>query len=80
MNEPKVDNFHLIMFKTHEFSFPLFTNETFDSGPKASVLIGPNGTNKNRVLSLLIDELIIINELRSELSSALRTRHFNGQV
>ena len=74
MNELKVDNFHLIMFKTHEFSFPLFTNETFDSGPKASVLIGPNGTNKSRVLSLLIDELIIINELRSELSSVLRTQ------
>ncbi|WP_299211221.1 AAA family ATPase [uncultured Tateyamaria sp.] len=68
MDHPKADSFHLISFETPEFSLPLFDNADFVGGPKASVIIGPNGSNKSRVLSLLIDELSNIDGLRKQLN------------
>ena len=70
MDHSKNDSFHLISFKTPEFSLPLFDSPDFVGGPKASVIIGPNGSNKSRVLSLLVDELSNIDGLRKNQSSS----------
>jgi predicted ATP-binding protein involved in virulence len=57
-------DFHLKSFATPEFFLPLFTQPNVSSGPKASVIIGPNGSNKSRVLALIMDELNNVEELR----------------
>ncbi|PZX38977.1 putative AbiEii toxin of type IV toxin-antitoxin system [Roseinatronobacter thiooxidans] len=63
---PNRGGFHLVSFATPEFTLPLFDQKDFDSGPKASILIGPNGSNKSRVLSALVEELVNIEGLRRE--------------
>lgn len=68
MTSLKRGGFHLISFATPEFNLPLYNQEDFEAGPKASVLIGVNGSNKSRVLSALIEELSNIEGLRRELT------------
>ncbi|WP_299729089.1 hypothetical protein [uncultured Tateyamaria sp.] len=70
MANPKRSGFHLVSFTTPEFTLPLFDQEDFEPGPKASVLIGPNGSNKSRVLAALVEELVNIEGLRRELTDA----------
>jgi len=65
----KRGGFHLVSFTTPEFTLPLFDQEDFEPGPKASVLIGPNGSNKSRVLAALVEELVNIDGLRRELTN-----------
>lgn len=67
MDNPQPDDFYLISFSTPEFNLPLFGNQKPEDGPKASVLIGPNGSNKSRVLASLVEELTNIDGLRREL-------------
>jgi ABC-type Mn2+/Zn2+ transport system ATPase subunit len=67
MIQSRTNSFHLISFKTPEFSLPLFDDTDFVGGPKASVIIGPNGSSKSRVLSILVDELSNIDGLRKSL-------------
>ncbi|OAN99986.1 hypothetical protein A8B75_19180 [Sphingomonadales bacterium EhC05] len=59
-------DFHLISFTTREFKLPLFDQKNFDVGPKASVIIGPNGSSKSRVIAALVEEFINVDELRRE--------------
>lgn len=61
------DEFYLISYTTPEFSLPLFNSQLPENGPKASILIGPNGSNKSRVLASLVEELTNIDGLRREL-------------
>lgn len=49
--------FHIISFETKSAHVPLFVNEHFDNGAKASILIGANGSGKSRVLAAIADEL-----------------------
>lgn len=70
MNNPPSDDFYLISYSTPEFSLPLFCNQKPEAGPKASVLIGPNGSNKSRVLASLVEELTNIDSLRRELEES----------
>jgi predicted ATPase len=72
MNNPKRGGFHLVSFATPEFTLPLFDRKDFESGPKASVLIGANGSNKSRVLAALVEELANIEGLRRELTDQVR--------
>ncbi|WP_417272190.1 AAA family ATPase [Celeribacter halophilus] len=70
MNNSPPDDFYLISYSTPEFSLPLFGDQKPEVGPKASVLIGPNGSNKSRVLASLVEELTNIDGLRRELEES----------
>lgn len=70
MNNSPPDDFYLISYSTPEFNLPLFDDPKPEDGPKASVLIGPNGSNKSRVLASLVEELTYIDGLRRELEES----------
>lgn len=59
----QVRGFHLIRFETSFGEVPLFVNEEFASGPKASIFIGPNGSGKSRVLAAIVDELTNLHQI-----------------
>ncbi|SFR35077.1 AAA domain-containing protein, putative AbiEii toxin, Type IV TA system [Yoonia tamlensis] len=68
MENSELKDFYIISYSTPEFNLPLFANQENEVGPKASILIGPNGSNKSRVLASLVEELTNIDGLRRELN------------
>lgn len=60
--------FHIISFETKFAAAPLFVNEHFDEGPKASIFIGPNGSGKSRILASIVDELTNMWSIRGKLA------------
>lgn len=62
-NEQRKTGFHLISFQTKTTHIPLFKNEEFEPGAKASVIIGPNGSGKSQALAALANELTNIHRI-----------------
>ncbi|PIB26452.1 hypothetical protein BFP76_11050 [Amylibacter kogurei] len=62
-HEQRKTGFHLISFQTKSTHIPLFTNEDFEPGAKASVIIGPNGSGKSHALAALANELTNIHRI-----------------
>ncbi|ARM90797.1 AAA domain-containing protein (plasmid) [Rhizobium sp. CIAT894] len=69
--------FHMISFETKSAHVPLFVNEHFEHGAKASIIIGTNGSGKSRVLAAIADELCNIKAIvdgRDDALPSLRIR------
>lgn len=56
-------DFHLISFQTPALTMPLFTNDKADTGAKASVVIGTNGSGKSQTLAAISNELTNIHRI-----------------
>lgn len=63
-------SFCMMAYEDPEVSIPLFGEENAGPGPRISIVIGPNGSSKSRVLSRVVDELHYLSFLRDPSTSS----------
>lgn len=63
-------SFYMLAYEDPEVSIPLFGEENAGRGPHISIVIGPNGSSKSRVLSRVVDELHYLSFLRDPSTSS----------
>lgn len=64
IEESELLGFKLISYENGSSSIKFYKNDESLEGAQISIIIGPNGSGKSRVLGELIDELVLIDELR----------------